>query len=243
MRSRLSVEAAAALDSAVEELPRLAFVRARSLAEQVADAIVEGIARGVLQPGARIVEAETAAELGVSRLPVREALKILEIQGIVQLSPHRGARIADIDEEKVGRVREARAALERIAVRDALQAYRSDVEAAKRLDAIIARMEEHYARRDWSALNKADIDFHREICRTSGNEVVATLWETLARHVRIVFGRETSAHRNPRGIVDEHYELRNALVDSRVRTLDSLLERHIKGTGATDAAPRRARAR
>jgi DNA-binding GntR family transcriptional regulator len=239
--ARLSAQPAPLLDDTAEELPRLGFVRARSLAEQVADAIVEGIARGALEPGQRLIEAEIAAELGVSRLPVREALKTLEIQGIVQLSPHRGARIAEVDQEKIGRVREVRAALEKIAVRDALPAYRSGGDALRRLDTIIARMEEHYARQDWSGLNKADIAFHREICRTSGNDVVITLWETLARHVRIVFGREVFGHGNPRAIVDEHYELRNALADPEARALDALIDRHIKG--AVDATTRRARGR
>ncbi len=104
----------------------------------------------------------------------------------------------------------------------------------RRLDAIIARMEEHFARTDWSGLNAADIAFHREVCHTSGNEIVVTLWETLARHVRIVFGRETSRLLDRRAIVDEHYELRDALAAANAATLDDLVDRHIKGAAYGD---------
>lgn len=224
-------------------LPRLELIRARSLAEQVADSLVEGIALGARKPGQRLIEAEVAAELGVSRLPVREALKTLDIQGIVQLNPHRGAHIVEVDEAKIARIREVRVALEKIAVRDAREAYRAAPERLARLDAVIARMEEHFARSDWSGLNKADIAFHRELCLASGNEIVVTLWETLARHVRIVFGWETSVHADRRAIVEEHVELRAALGDPAFATLDDLVERHIKGAATPVRATQRRRRR
>ena len=67
--------------------------RRRTLVDQVVDAIVAGAARGVILPGDRIVETEIAQELSMSRVPVREALRLLESQGLVVSSPYKGVRL------------------------------------------------------------------------------------------------------------------------------------------------------
>ena len=92
------------------------FPRALSLAFQVADFIVDGIAAGSFQFGQRLIETELAAQLRVSRVPIREAVKMLEAQGILVVTPHRGARVAEFDDLKMDRIREARLALERLAL-------------------------------------------------------------------------------------------------------------------------------
>ena len=71
------------------------------LGDAVADAIVSAVASGLLKPGQRIVEADLAAMLKVSRVPIREAIKILQAQGILNVTPNRGARIAEFDEKIV----------------------------------------------------------------------------------------------------------------------------------------------
>ena len=81
--------------------PALSLVRTRSLADQVANSIVEGIANGAIAPGQKIIEVDLATQLQVSRAPVREALKILEAQGIVVGRPHRGVRVVDFDKSKI----------------------------------------------------------------------------------------------------------------------------------------------
>ncbi|HEV7922286.1 MAG TPA: GntR family transcriptional regulator, partial [Thermoanaerobaculia bacterium] len=81
--------------------------RPPNLAEQAAEAIVIGIAEGVLKPGQRLVETELARTLQMSRVPLREALKILEAQGIVSSAPHRGTFIADFDRTRIDRICEA----------------------------------------------------------------------------------------------------------------------------------------
>ena len=76
----------------------LTFERRKSLADQVADTLVEAIGLGLLQPGERMVETEIAARFNVSRVPVREALKILATQGILQGEPHRGLYVIEVDD-------------------------------------------------------------------------------------------------------------------------------------------------
>ena len=90
---------------------RLTALRTTNLSDRVANAIVDAIATGMLKPGQRLIETEIAADLGVSRLPVREAFKTLATQGIVELNLHRGARISPIGDDRVASVRTVRTAL------------------------------------------------------------------------------------------------------------------------------------
>jgi len=207
--------------------PALPLVRPRNLAEQVADVIVDGIASGALGPGQRLVETELAQRLQVSRVPLRESLKMLEAQGILESAPHRGARVADFDEAKIDHICEARVALERIALRDAMIAYRSAPERVARLDETIAAMERAAETLDWTAISKADLAFHHEICQASRNDVVITLWETLARHVLIVFGREIRSERDAAGMGPQHRRVRDMLLTAELPALEAEIERHI----------------
>lgn len=205
----------------------LPLVRLRNLPEQVADAIVDGIAAGTLAPGQRLVETELARQMHVSRVPLRESLKMLDAQGILDHAPHRGVRVAEFDEAKIDHICEARVALERIALRDARQIYRKEPARLARLDAVIAAMERAAEGPDWIALSKADLAFHREICAASGNDIVITLWETLARHVLIVFGREILGERDAANIGGSHRRLRDMLLNAELPALEVEIERHI----------------
>ena len=211
----------------VAPAPVLPLTRARNLAEQVADVIVDGIASGALGPGQRLVETDLAQRLQVSRVPLRESMRMLEAQGILESAPHRGARVADFDDGKIDHICEARVALEKIALRDAMQACRREPERIARLDQIIAVMERAAEGLDWTAISKADLSFHREICQASGNDVVITLWETLARHVLIVFGREIRSERDAAGMGPQHRRVRDMLLTADLAALEAEIERHI----------------
>jgi DNA-binding GntR family transcriptional regulator len=206
----------------------LQLIRAPSLADQVIDAIMDSIASGALEPGQRLLEVELAQRLAVSRVPVREALKTLVAQGILETSPHRGTRIVALEPRKIDHISEVRAALETLAARDARRAYAAQPGLLGRLDAIIDVMAHAARDQDRLGLSKADIAFHREICRTSGNDIVPTLWETLARHILIIFGREALAIRDLKRVVDQHRALRTAIALGD-EPLDALIEQHIMG--------------
>jgi DNA-binding GntR family transcriptional regulator len=207
--------------------PVLPLMRPRNLAEQVADVIVDGIASSALGPGQRLVETDLAQQLQVSRVPLRESLKMLEAQGILESAPHRGTRVADFDDAKIDHICEARVALEKIALRDAMHVYRKEPERIARLDQIVGAMERAADALDWTAVSKADLAFHREICQASGNDVVITLWETLARHVLIVFGREIRSEQDAAGMGPQHRRVRSMLLTADLPALEAEIERHI----------------
>jgi DNA-binding GntR family transcriptional regulator len=222
--------------------PALPLVRSRNLAEQVAGVIVDSIASGALLPGQRLVETEIAQRLQVSRVPLRESLKMLEAQGILDSAPHRGARVADFDEAKIDQICEARVALERIALRGAMRTYRAEPDRLGRLDAIVTTMERAAEQLDWTAISKADLAFHREICAASDNDIVMTLWEALARHVLIVFGREIRDERDAAILGPQHRRVRDMLLTAELPALEEEIEQHItrlRGRRKTAAARRR----
>src|SRR3569623_771752 len=125
-RRRLSETETAAPDRPLAAAQTLVMAPSAGLAERAAEASVRGVASGALQPGQRLVEVELARLLQMSRVPLREALKILEAQGIVESTPHRGTHIATFDEPRIDEICEARLALEKIAMHGALAAYRRD---------------------------------------------------------------------------------------------------------------------
>jgi DNA-binding FadR family transcriptional regulator len=96
-----------------------------------------------------------------------------------------------------------------------------------RLDKIIADMERAADRLEWIEVSKADLSFHREICHVSGNSIVETLWETLARHVFIIFGNEIRDERDARIMGPQHRRLRDLLAAGDAVGLHAEIELHI----------------
>jgi DNA-binding GntR family transcriptional regulator len=207
--------------------PPLVLPRAQSLAAQVADAIVDAIGAGTVAPGQRLVETDLARRLAVSRVPVREALKMLETQGILVAAPHRGARVVEFDEMKIDRICQVRVALERLALPDAIANFARQPERLTVLEELIERMRREAAHQDWVETSKADLEFHRQICLASDNEIVITLWEALARHVMIVFGFEIRDERDGPRLAQQHGKILRLLRQGDLARLDREIERHI----------------
>jgi DNA-binding GntR family transcriptional regulator len=205
----------------------LTLERRKSLAEQISDTLVEAIGLGVLQPGERIVESEIAARFRVSRVPVREALKILVTQGILEGESHKGLRVMAIDDAIIGRICEARLAVESIAVQTLLREPDRLRELGPTLDRRIAQIATEIRREDLTAVNRADLGFHSDLCLASGNKIVWTLWQALSRHVWIVFGHEILTESALATMVEEHEELKAALLSGEPSRAIGALRAHI----------------
>ena len=183
-------------------------VRSRK-ADLAYDSLRSAILDGRLQPGARVVIDGLAKQLGVSRIPVREALKRLEADGFVAVEPHVGVRITDISVDSIHEIYAVKEALEIISGRAACQRMsEGDLEHA---ESILREMDECIDDLDrWS---EGNVRFHEFICHCAGMPIVANLmlrvldhWERLRRrHLTEVFdGRHRSAH-------GEHWLLLEAL--------------------------------
>ena len=196
------------VDPAPAPQPAQAFVKLqpRTLVHQVIDALVAGASEGLILPGDRIIEAELALQLGVSRVPVREALRVLESQGIVINEPYKGIRLTPVSPERIDQLIEVRVALETTAATRSIRLGLNDGPHLAGLEAIVQEMDNMAARNDVFGFATADTTFHRTLCGFAGNAVLCDMWEMLARQMTIIFG--LSALGKPMAdIVEEHRRL------------------------------------
>ena len=186
--------------------PGFLKLQPRTLVYQVIDALVAGASEGLILPGDRIIETELAAQLGVSRVPVREALRVLESQGIVINEPYKGIRLTPVTPERIDQLIEVRVALETTAATRAIRLGHNHAANLALLKSIVDEMDAMAARNDVFGFATADTEFHRTFCALADNAVLCDMWEMLARQMTIIFG--LSALGKPMtDIVQEHHAL------------------------------------
>ena len=145
-----------------------------SRADLVAEAIRSAVLAGRIRPGDTLVERRLAAELGVSKTPVREALIMLAADGLVVLTPTRGTSVRVLDAEDLRKIQEVRLLLEPWAVAATTRLAPPDAVAAAR--AALARSAANLDTVDHGQLSVANRDFHRALYAGCGNEfVIASL--------------------------------------------------------------------
>lgn len=204
-----------------------------SLSESVADSIAEAIATRVIQPGERLVETNLAEKLGVSRVPIREALKVLHAQGILSGGAHKGYRIAAFDPQVTQQVMEARLSLESFLLRDAIEAWRRGDADPSELETSIEAMRVSARAGNVRASLLADLEFHRVIRMAANNMIVGTLWDTIARHVLIVFNLDRFRDDDLDAIPRQHEQFRDFILaevakpSSRFKDISEALEDHM----------------
>ncbi|MDG4889748.1 Ldh family oxidoreductase [Mesorhizobium sp. WSM4887] len=203
-----------------------------ALAETVADSIASAISAGHLSPGEKITDSSLADLLGVSRVAVREALKILLAQGIVNGKPNRGYRVVQFDPATVEKVLEIRLALESFLLRDAIKSWRERGEMANELEPCLQAMRRAAMSLDRPASLAADMAFHRAIANAANNEIARVLWETIARHVMIIFSRHEYRDDDLASVVRQHEAFRDLIhdmikADSTGVKLQKSLEDHL----------------
>jgi DNA-binding GntR family transcriptional regulator len=157
------------------------------MVEQAAEAIVAAAARGIFLPGDRLVEAEIARDLGISRVPVREALRLLESQGIVTSTPYKGMRLMRVTNPGVAALMRVRLALEALAVRESL-ALPGGAQRFAGLRIAAEAYAEAAQGKDPALRVQGEEQFHAELCAAAGNAPLLALWQSLARQLAVVWG-------------------------------------------------------
>jgi DNA-binding GntR family transcriptional regulator len=201
-------------------------VRPITLVDQIVAALVRAAAEGRILPGERLVEAEISRRFNVSRVPVREALRLLESQGIVTNAPYRGMRLMEVDARHLRQILVVRASLERVAAREAAAAYRRDPAALAAMEQALLEMKRAVTADDRFALAETDTDFHRALCRIGGNEVLLQVWETLARRLTIIVGL-SALQKDLKDIYKEHVDFLAVLKRANLAAVDKAIDEHI----------------
>jgi len=175
-----------------------------SLKEVAYQAIREKIMAGAFPPGERIREDQLAAEISMSRTPVREAINQLAAEGLVNNIPRRGIYLRAISTEQLAELLDVRKALETLSVRRC--AERSDQDTIQRLEAIQQDFARALAEHDYGACNQLDSRFHREIARLSGNSTLANFLADIEDTMLIArqIEKRTDSERKNQITLEEH---------------------------------------
>ena len=159
------------------------------------DKVVAELRRRIIEcdyaPGHRLTEGRLADDFGVSRNPVREAIRVLEREGFLIALPRRGAVVASISAKDVRDIFEIRMSLEVLTAQ--LAAQRVDPAGAAMLGELVAKASVASSAAELAALNTA---FHNEICRMSGNALLIGMMETLHDRIQWIY-RQTAVERAP----------------------------------------------
>jgi DNA-binding GntR family transcriptional regulator len=159
---------------------RLPKIRKNSLKEQVINLVRDAIIEGKFGPGEKIPEQELAEQLGVSRTPIREAIQILEQQGLVFILPKNGTFVAEVDPEEVRDSLYARIVLEQLALEQAIErSTPAEWESlCKKLNRILSGMKEAVEKRNLIAVTELDIEWHTILIEASKNRYLSRVWNT-----------------------------------------------------------------
>jgi DNA-binding GntR family transcriptional regulator len=203
----------------------------RILSDHIANQLREAIINDQLRPGQRIVEREIAEAMETSRGPVRDALLLLENEGLVVRYPHRGTFVTELSLEDAEEIYTLRQAIESLAVEYVLQRATPEDLAGldKQVQEMAAEVEAGYALEKATEL---DMEFHRTLCRISGHRRLLEAWEALSTQTRVLL--LTHRRRNPRDFteraVDWHRRLVQAIRLGDVELARAELQKHLAVT-------------
>ncbi|MEM1399715.1 MAG: GntR family transcriptional regulator [Pseudomonadota bacterium] len=192
---------------------------------EISDRLREDIVSGRFTSGERLKLAELASLYSTSHMPIREALRILNGQGIVEFTPHSGMKVREIDTEFMTDLFDVRLALEAVQARRAAERI---TPAAS--DAILAAkndFETIAANGDQDANLKANHRFHQAISQASGNREAGEIEERHYQILRIVWGRHGYASERLDGVVEDHRLLTEAILDQDAEAASLLAAAHV----------------
>jgi DNA-binding GntR family transcriptional regulator len=196
----------------------LTEIRGEPLSAIVLRTLREAIVEGRLAPGEPVVEAQLSRQLGVSRAPLREALRSLENEGLVVSTPWRGAIVAPLTERGVTELQAFRRLLEGFAADQVLARDDADISS---LDALVVEMERCAEAGDLACMNEADVRFHTRIVEMSGNALLLDVWRSYVSPIRRALALRNRANSDLDSIVTMH---RTLIAAFATRDLDAVRE-------------------
>ena len=196
------------------------------LRDVVFNTLRQAILKGELKPGERLMEIALADKLGVSRTPIRESMRKLELEGLVVMIPRRGAQVANITEKDLNDVLEVRIALESMAIEKACK--RMTEEQMLKMRRAEKNFERVMAEGNLVRIAEADVEFHEMIYQAADNarlyQVLSNLREQMYRY-RVEYLKEEETRNQ---LIREHEQLSRAIRERDVEKAQELSFRHLE---------------
>ncbi|MGM9526164.1 MAG: GntR family transcriptional regulator [Peptococcaceae bacterium] len=201
----------------------------KPLRDVVFETLRDAIITQVLKPGERLMEIQLADEMGVSRTPVREAIRKLELEGLVVMVPRKGAYVAGVSMKDIHEVYEVRSALEMLAV--TLAAERITEEELDALERQVLRESEEEDRQDGSDLDNIiyiDSSFHDIIYQAAHNQRLVQFVNILQEQLQRFRAASLARPGRSKTALEEHKQIVEALSDRNGELAARLAREHIE---------------
>ncbi|WP_375596361.1 GntR family transcriptional regulator [Algihabitans albus] len=210
----------------ISDLQSVTPIARRSLHDELVARLRNMIVEGELRPGARLPEKELCSQFGVSRTPLREALKVLASDGLVEISPHRGATVVQISRADVEEMFPVMGALEALA--GELACAKIDAAGIAEITALHHQMVAHYHRKERAEYFRLNQQIHERILQAAGNVTLSALHSSLAGRVRRARFLANMSPPRWQQAVEEHEEILAALTRRDGPRLADILRRHLE---------------
>jgi DNA-binding GntR family transcriptional regulator len=200
-----------------------------SVADQVAVILRQRILGGELRPGTPLQEVPLAASLGVSRNTMREATRILSLEGLLKRSIHRGIAVAQLSRKDVHEIYHVRRMLEIAAV---LAARDRSPELLHDLRAALDQYEKSVRARDWVSAVSHDLLFHSLLIRFHGSKRLEAFHQKLLGELRMGMVLVDRRHDDPGMLIPVHRRLYQLLTAGKLKECATVLARHLDDSEA-----------
>jgi len=197
----------------------------KPLRDIVFEALREGILSGELKPGERLMEVQLAEEMGVSRTPVREAIRKLELEGLVVMIPRKGAYVSGLTLKDVADVFEIRGSLEGLAA--ALASERITDDEIESLESVLKELSLAIKNQDFETMVKRDSQFHQILFSATRNERLAQMVNNLKEHIDRFRIQSFTNPIRMKNVLEEHQKIVDAIKDRDADSAEKLAKDHI----------------
>ena len=189
----------------------------------------EAILTGELKPGQSLIEMDLSRQLGVSRAPIREALRILNSEGLIETIPYHGTTVRRLSKSDIEEIYSMRSLLETFAVEQVIRAR--NPEYLQRLRDKVEQMILAGRDNNINTVNILDRDFHDALIDMSGHSLLLSMWQTVAMKVRQVMALVNRRNTDLTQIARNHLPLLEAMERGDVPRAVELLQKHIASAG------------
>lgn len=190
----------------------------------VADIIRKAIIDGNMRPGTPIVEMALAEQLNISRAPLREAIQILEADGLIESVPYKGKRVKPLTLKEVEELYSLREQFEAFSIRRIIERNVDVSELRMHSDSMFAAAEAG----DFSRLMVADEAFHRTLIRLADHDIMLGIWDNLALRIHQIMALRNSANRDLRQVAANHPPIIAAIEKGDLMTAIYLISDHTR---------------
>jgi DNA-binding GntR family transcriptional regulator len=194
------------------------------------------ILRGELEPGDRLMEMQLSEQLGVSRTPVREAIRKLELEGLVRMVPRKGAEVAGLSEKSVKDVLEVRRVLEELVAKLACNRIQDELlEYLERQIQDFTVLTASTNKKDYAAITQMDVECHETSYQATGNDRLIQIISQMRDQMYRFRMEYIKANDMRRILVDEHQRLLHALRERNEEEAVEAIREHISNQEITIA--------